>query len=409
MSGRMTFFFDAGACSGCKACVIACKDRHGTADGLLWRRVSEVAGGSWERAGSGWRNDVFAYHLSISCNHCELPICQEGCPAHAISRRSDGVVKIDPERCLGCGYCSWVCPYGSPQFDGARGVMTKCTFCDEDLDAGFEPACVAACPVRALDAGDADELAARHGAPTEAASIPPLPAADLTRPALHLAPHAQAERSRGPDVELTPRPPRGLREWSLVAFTLLSQTAAGLILFTAVLRAGVFGAFDMERYDPVLLPAAAGCLALALVVSALHLGRPERAWRAASNLRTSWLSREILLALVLLGTTVLAWQPGWPAARWAAPAAAVFFVGGMASVYRQRTVPVWNRWRTPYAFFSSAVLLGGLTGLAIVVGMDWPAIDPWRGGLVALLLLVEIIVQLRQRRLYYSRYERLGV
>ena len=88
---RMTFWFDAAACSGCKACQVACKDRHGLETGVLCRRVSEVAGGGWERDGHAWRNTVFAYHLSTACNHCDRPICLEGCPTRAITRRPDGV------------------------------------------------------------------------------------------------------------------------------------------------------------------------------------------------------------------------------------------------------------------------------------------------------------------------------
>lgn len=405
----MAFRFDASACSGCKACQIACQDRNGIPPALPWRRVFEVAGGSWQPLGDAWRQDVFAYHLSISCNHCERPICLEGCPASAITRRQDGIVLIDGERCLGCGYCSWVCPYGSPRYDEAAGVMGKCTFCAEDLDAGLEPACVAACPVRALEAGPADELRARYGDEEAAASLPPLPDAMLTRPALILAPHAQAERSREPDTEWRPRPARGLREWSLVAFTLLSQVAAGLALFTAFLRTGVFGAADPRRYDPLLLASAAGLLIVAMAASALHLGRPARAARAVSNLRSSWLSREILLALLLLGLILLAWLPGWRPAIWLLPPAAIAYVGGMARVYRQRTVPVWNTWRTTWSFFRSAILLGGLTGAALVTVLDWPIAHPLQAILIGALLVLEAVLQIRQRRLHYERYERVGV
>ena len=111
--------------------------------------------------------------------------------------------------------------------------------------------------------------------------------------------------------------------------------------------------------DTVLLPLVAGLLIVAMLVSTLHLGRPVRAVRSLSNLRSSWLSREILLALLLLGNLMLAWLTGWRAAIWLLPATAIAYVGGMALVYRQRTVPVWNTWRTPASFFFSAILLGG--------------------------------------------------
>jgi len=376
---RMTFFFDAASCSGCKACQVACKDRHGLEVGRLWRRVSEVAGGGWEQDGNAWRNTVFAYHLSMSCNHCERPICLEGCPAKAITKRADGVVLIEPDHCLGCGYCSWVCPYSAPRYQAERGFMSKCSFCADDLDAGLEPACVAACPVRALDAGDPAELVARHGSSASGAGMPPLPDTGLTEPALHLAPHAHAPRSTEPGTELSPRPPRGLREWSLVAFTVLSQTAAGLVLFAGGLRWWLGRADGSRSLDPILMPMVLGLMVAAMLISTLHLGQRRNAVRSLLNLRSSWLSREILLAMILLGATAVAWWPNAPAgaaaarawAGWLTVPAAVAFLAGMAGVYMQRTVPAWNHWRTPLAFGATALLLGGLaTNVAL-----WTAVD----------------------------------
>jgi anaerobic dimethyl sulfoxide reductase subunit B len=189
------FHFDASACTGCKACQIACKDRNQLSEGILWRRVYEISGGSWMKREGAWEHDVGAYHLSLSCNHCEHPVCAEVCPAAAISRRPDGVVLIDPERCTGCRYCAWVCPYGAPQLDALAGVMTKCTLCVEDIDEGRQPACVTACPMRVLDVGTRQELAARHpDSDPAAAGTYPLPHRSLTEPGLLITPHRDAVR-----------------------------------------------------------------------------------------------------------------------------------------------------------------------------------------------------------------------
>jgi anaerobic dimethyl sulfoxide reductase subunit B len=192
VSGRYAFSFDSSACSGCKACQAACKDRNGLEVGLLWRRVYEVTGGGWVRRGEAWITDVYAYHLSVSCNHCQEPICAEVCPASAIARRSDGVVLLDSGKCLGCRYCAWACPYGAPQFDHRRGRMGKCSFCAEDLDQGKLPACVAACPMRALDCGPLEELEQRHGPGSDPY---PLPDPALTRPNSLLRAHTEAARA----------------------------------------------------------------------------------------------------------------------------------------------------------------------------------------------------------------------
>lgn len=190
MTTRRAFRFDQTACSGCKACQAACKDRHGLAVGVLWRRVYEVAGGGWDRAGDAWVPDVFAFNLSIACNHCAEPICAEVCPTGAIAHRADGLVLVDAAACVGCRYCAWACPYGAPQYDERSGVMTKCTLCAEDLAAARPPACVAACPMRALELV---ELTPDDARPPAAPF--PLPDPTLTAPGLVVVPHRDAARA----------------------------------------------------------------------------------------------------------------------------------------------------------------------------------------------------------------------
>ena len=397
MRPRWTFWFDATACSGCKACAVACKDRNGLEVGRFWRRVSEVAGGDWQRQGAAWHHDVFAYHLSIACNHCERPICLEGCPTRAITRRDDGVVLIDETKCMGCGYCSWVCPYSAPQYRDDVGTMSKCTFCVEDLDEGRLPACVDACPVRALDAGDPDQLAARHGPTNGAAGFAPLPAVELTEPALHLVPHADAHRAAEPDASLTPSPARGLREESLVFFTLLSQTAAGVAIASAFTSAAV---------ARLAMPLVVALMIGALTVSFAHLGRRGRAPRAVSNLRASWLSREIVLAGLLTGSAVVATVVPGTGASVATAGIAVLYLAGMIRVYAARTVPPWNVRRTSVDFVANAFVLGASAlAAAWVASVADPAgtalaVAAWTG-------LFGAAVALRRR--FYAAYRRVGV
>lgn len=195
---RYAFYFDSSSCSGCKACQVACKDKNGLPEGVLWRRVYEVTGGGWRQAGPAWVADVFAYNLSISCNHCEKPLCLQVCPARAYTQRSDGIVLLDSEKCMGCGYCAWACPYGAPQMDERAGRMTKCNFCVDQVDAGRPPECVLACPLRALDFGDRRELEARYASRLACGGLPaaaPLPDPLITRPSLLLTPHPAAQSS----------------------------------------------------------------------------------------------------------------------------------------------------------------------------------------------------------------------
>jgi anaerobic dimethyl sulfoxide reductase subunit B (iron-sulfur subunit) len=171
--------------------MIACKDKNNLPMGVRWRRVVEFAGGDWVRLVDGtFSPNVFAYYISVSCNHCQDPICVQSCPSTAMNQDDHGIVTVDPQKCLGCRYCEWACPYSAPQFDEALGQMTKCDFCREELEQGGVPACVAGCPTRALQFGEYDQLAARYGSNSLMAPLPPT---ELTDPNFILAPHRDAK------------------------------------------------------------------------------------------------------------------------------------------------------------------------------------------------------------------------
>jgi anaerobic dimethyl sulfoxide reductase subunit B len=182
---RPVFFVDMQTCTGCKTCMVACKDKNDLGPGIRWRRVYEYSGGEWFSEPDGtFRQDVFAYYLSVSCNHCERPICVEVCPTTAMAKGKDGIVTVDENKCVGCRYCEWACPYGAPQYQVDRGVMTKCDFCTDELKAGGIPACVAACPTRALTFGESNDPNLKS------LEVPdPLPDPHLTDPRALFKPH----------------------------------------------------------------------------------------------------------------------------------------------------------------------------------------------------------------------------
>ncbi len=196
MTKQMAFYFDASACTDCKACMAACKDKNDLSVGINWRRVIKYGGGHWlpyHRNKDMWvPSNVFNYAVSVACMHCQNPLCVEVCPAGGISKREDGVVLIEQDACIGCRYCEWACPYGAPQFDEEAGVMTKCNMCADLLDKGQNPACVDACVMRALDFGELDELRAKYG---DVDAIEPLPRANITEPSVVITPHRHAEMS----------------------------------------------------------------------------------------------------------------------------------------------------------------------------------------------------------------------
>lgn len=198
------------------------------------------------------------------------------------------------------------------------------------------------------------------------------------------------------------------REWPLVAFTLLGQLAAGCF-FSIVLPLHFArpAAGPAARALRIWAPAAlAVILAAAAAVSFLHLGHPWRAFRVLANLRTSWLSREIVAELAFLaGLATLAALAFFGAGEGRASrvtavltsAAALAFLAGMTRLYMMRTVPVWNTVATPLFFGLSAGLLGalGAAGVAVFVLRDADAARPWVAaalGLIALAVLAGLVI-----------------
>jgi DMSO reductase anchor subunit len=175
------------------------------------------------------------------------------------------------------------------------------------------------------------------------------------------------------------------REWPLIGFTILSQTAVGA--FWTVAAAFLMtdrrqGLLENRVFTIPFLAAVLALLGLAAAVSLAHLGRPGRAPSALFNLRRSWLSREILFELAFIGLVlslaVLRYggretAPSFRALVLAAAAAGLLFLHSMSRLYMLRTVPAWRGLHTPLSFFATALLLGPLGVLAVrSVLFDFP-------------------------------------
>lgn len=192
MGAQLGFFIDQSRCSGCKACVMACKDKNDLEGSLMYRHVNEFCSGSFSPSGNGYIQDVVAYWVSMSCNHCTDPSCVKNCPTGAMHKRpEDGVVVVDKDLCAGCKYCLWNCPYGAPQYNEAEGKMSKCDFCIDLIAQGGDPACVAACPLQVIEYGPIDELRKKHG---DNADLKGLPSSTITKPNVIFKPHQSAEK-----------------------------------------------------------------------------------------------------------------------------------------------------------------------------------------------------------------------
>lgn len=148
------FYFNERACSGCRACQTACKDRNDLEVGQLFRHVRTFQTGTFPNA--------TMYHYSATCNHCDSPACVANCPTGAMQKADDGTVQHDDELCIGCGSCANSCPYEVPVVFEDKKIAGKCDACKPFRDRGLNPVCVDACNMRALEFGDIDELRAKH-------------------------------------------------------------------------------------------------------------------------------------------------------------------------------------------------------------------------------------------------------
>lgn len=188
------FYVDLQRCIGCRTCQVACKDRRDLQSaGPRPRRVDSFECGTYP--------DVSLFHLALSCNHCDEPACVAGCPTAALHKAGDGTVQYDADRCVVCRNCMTVCPYGAPQHDEDANLIAKCDACKALRDAGRNPVCVDACPMRAIEFGELDELRAAHGDDLTSELLV-LPSADVTHPNLLLRPSAGALREDFREVTL---------------------------------------------------------------------------------------------------------------------------------------------------------------------------------------------------------------
>lgn len=145
---RKSFLFDQDFCIGCKACEVACQTYHKQEPEINWRKVDE-----YEVVQNGNIKSLFLTH---SCNHCENPICAEVCPTEAYTVREDGIVELNRDKCIGCGYCAQSCEYNAITLLGQENKAQKCNMCSERVDRGEQPACVRACPMGVLSIIETD-------------------------------------------------------------------------------------------------------------------------------------------------------------------------------------------------------------------------------------------------------------
>jgi Fe-S-cluster-containing dehydrogenase component len=164
---RWGFLVDTTQCVGCGMCVKACKNEneipYDAPVTRTWveRYIVTKDGRTLADSPKGGRdgytsreireeeidpdNIAKAFFVPKLCNQCDNPACVQVCPVGATYQTDDGVVLVDREWCIGCGYCIMACPYGVRFFHPVHKVAEKCNFCYHRITKGLAPACVQSC------------------------------------------------------------------------------------------------------------------------------------------------------------------------------------------------------------------------------------------------------------------------
>jgi anaerobic selenocysteine-containing dehydrogenase/Fe-S-cluster-containing hydrogenase component 2 len=151
---RLALMIDLERCIGCKSCEVACKQEHGLGPGEFRNKVIWL--GDPERPALDF--------LTVSCQHCDRPACLRACPVNPKAITKDpatGIVRVDEDRCTGCGECVIACPYGAMGYDAVDHHAVKCDLCtDRRANGETTTACASVCPGHAITFGERSDMLA---------------------------------------------------------------------------------------------------------------------------------------------------------------------------------------------------------------------------------------------------------
>ena len=156
---------DLTRCTGCESCVLACKQANHRAnpDQVPTELSSDAYSFLDQHTVLNADGQLAVQAVKRQCMHCLNPACAAACTVGALKRQPNGPVTYEADKCIGCRYCQYACPFGIPayEWDNPLGLIHKCEMCAERLQEGEMPACVGACPNGALRFGPRAALLAQ--------------------------------------------------------------------------------------------------------------------------------------------------------------------------------------------------------------------------------------------------------
>ena len=158
---------DISKCTACRACQVACKSWNDLPGELTvclgcYDNPPDLSPDTWNRIAFyevERQDQVLWLFRPVRCLHCTDASCVSVCPTGAAAHHGEFVI-IDPEWCVGCGYCVTACPFSVPRSMSGdeKGSARKCRFCIDRVHNGQAPACAKACPTGAIEYGEREDL-----------------------------------------------------------------------------------------------------------------------------------------------------------------------------------------------------------------------------------------------------------
>lgn len=381
---QFAFEVDLDSCSGCKACVVACHTMNGLEENESWRRVGTLLIGDPDYA------DVASIqHITTACHHCEDPGCMSGCPVKAYEKDPvTGIVRHLDDQCIGCKYCTMMCPYEVPQYSDRLGIVRKCDMCHQRLNAGEAPACVQSCPNEAISIKIVSTNAITTGTAEfsqQDSLVPSAPSSAITRPTTQYRTEkpiaASMAWAQDQNIDQVAE-----SHWPLAVMLVATQISVGVLIAESLATCTLtwFG-FNVPVRSTITAALVAFVVAnVGLGVAPLHLGQPLRMWRVFLGLRTSWLSREAVVLAQFMGLlaagiaaislpivwdwipeTIQVWIPVGRISPWAGRALLlVAIMVGLAGLYCSAMIYIatkrrlWRSSRTLPRFLATSLTCG---------------------------------------------------
>lgn len=410
---RWGMVIDIQKCVGCNTCTVACKHSNLTPPMVQWRSVRDFEIGEYP--------DVERIFMPVGCMHCSEPPCMDVCPTTATRQREDGLVYQRYDLCIGCMYCHVACPYQARflvkdevgYFEGRSssmeqvsyqhervGVSTKCTFCVEKIDEAkgtdlipgidgeVTPACALSCIGQAIHFGDFNDADSNVSVMARDKATTRMHEELGTKPNLVYAWHQPRDKDGKPIPEpanrpkMKPLPAKRQDCWDLRAVSnfALGGTSSGLLtLLGLLIVAGVGAALPSVALTLGGLPTVtldlfhlgAVLMGLGLFSVFMEINRQLRFANVVRGWRTSWMSREAIVAGLFMAAVALKLFVDAPALSLLAALFGALFLYFQARILQAgKGVPTWR----------PKIMTSMLVGTGLFEGLGLLAIALWATG-----------------------------